>query len=186
MRRHIWLLAMQTFIFLPKKSKLFIIRQGHVAWRSSFFSRNFETIGFIYHLTRVHRAGTSDSLSWSLQMFLCRVLWSNLSDFQFCSHWLCFLITSVCLTHPITLRLSPLAPSPRCLSLFRSTLGALNILASSHFLLPPRPSVRWENWPHKKWKGLFKRSSSVMKTYYCIPWCAARGGCCWPTAILFS
>lgn len=54
------------------------------------------------------------------------------------------------------------------------------------FSLPPRPSVRWENWPHKKWKGLFKRSSSVMKTYYCIPWCAARGGCCWPTAILFS
>lgn len=49
---------------------------------------------------------------------------------------ICFLITSVCLTHPITLRLSPLAPSPRCLSLFRSTLGALNILASSHFLFP--------------------------------------------------
>lgn len=145
MRRHIWLLAMQTFIFLPQKSKLFIIRQGHVAWRSSFFPETLKLLDLyiIWHVC-----------TEQVLLILCHCRYRCFSagfyeaTFLISSFALIdcvFLITSVCLTHPITLRLSPLAPSPRCLSLFRSTLGALNILASSHFLLPPRPSVRWEN-----------------------------------------
>lgn len=107
--------------------------------------------------------------------------------------WFPVLLSLIVFSYNLCLSDTPYHPAP----VSSCSLSPLFITFSVHsrrpqysrllsFSLPPRPSVRWENWPHKKWKGLFKRSSSVMKTYYCIPWCAARGGCCWPTAILFS
>lgn len=78
----------------------------------------------------------------------------------------------------------PGTPSLRvCLP--RSLLFPLLCYPLLSLLLAPSPSsVRWENWPHKKWKGLFKRNGRIMKTYYCIPRCTGCGSDRRPTAIL--
>lgn len=75
---------------------------------------------------------------------------------------------------------SPQPPSLLSLSLF--LVSSPLLLRSSNIpliLVLPRTSVRRENWPHEKWKGLFKRNGGVMKTHYCIPWCTA-----WPQSCL--
>lgn len=72
-----------------------------------------------------------------------------------------------------------------CICLPRSLLFPLLCYPLLSLLLAPSPSsVHWENWPHKKWKGLFKRNGRIMKTYYCILWCTGCGGDRRPTAIL--
>lgn len=150
------------------------------------FLPNFESVELLFYLAREHKKGLSISLSWLLQTFLCRVSWSNSFWFQVCSHWLCsfFLFCNLCFSDTPNQLASV---TSRALSPLFITFSVYSV--PSIFLLPlifSQPSVRRENWPHKKWKGLFKRNGSVMKTYYCIPWCTACGGCCWPTALLFS
>lgn len=73
------------------------------------------------------------------------------------------------------LPLPPLNTNNHASSSFFSSLFSLRLHLWSprpHFPLP-HPS-HWENWPHKKWKGLFKRSGSLMKTDYCVTWCSWR------------
>lgn len=95
----------------------------------------------------------SISLSWWLQMFLCRTLFSKL---LWCAD-----------------TLSPPSITPCCLSLFSRTPPSLH---NSLPLISLHPAG--ENWPRKKWKGFFKRKSSVMKTYYCIPACGGATQSC--------
>lgn len=149
-RRHIWLLAMQTF------------------------SPNFESISFVFYLAH----GAQE------RYFHVFVLVATDVSFMKQPFHFRFALTDIFFFFFLLCRL-PL-PLPRCLSLFSVYPRALGVLPFLSFSLSLTQCVRRENWPHKKWKGLFKRNGSIMKTYYCIPWCAACGCRRWPAAILFS
>lgn len=184
-RRQIWLLAIQTFIFPPQKKKLFIIWQGHIACKSFFylifFFTNFKII-FISSCTCTRKVFLFLCLG-CYRCFFAGFYEAVSFDFRVVFHFF---------PDIITLHLSRHTPPHHHhhLATVYHFFGLLSVpsIFSLPLIPPPRshPSVRRENRPHKIWKGLFKRNSSVMKTHYCIPWCSACGGRCWPATILFS
>lgn len=88
--------------------------------------------------------------------------------------------------HYITPRLSPPPPLSALLSSHFSFSSVPSAFCRPIILPAPHQSVQQQNWPHKKWKGLFKRNGSIMKTYYCMKRCTACGRRRWPAAVLFS
>lgn len=166
-----------TYIYIGLKDSWWEVSTGgdtFGCWPCKLFLQILKVfhLYFIWHM--VHKKDISTSLSWLPQTCLS---WSNL--------FISGLLSLISFFFFFLLRRLPL-PLPRCLSLFSVYPRALGVLPFLSFSLSLTQCVRRENWPHKKWKGLFKRNGSIMKTYYCIPWCAACGCRRWPAAILFS
>lgn len=135
---------MQTFIFPPQKRKLFIIWQGHVAWKSFF--PNSESIEFLFFsILYVHK-----------KVFLCLCLgcyrcfsagfYKVMSfDFRFALIDCAFFPTSVFLTHPLTVHhfWFPLHPVYHLFGLISPSVPSIFSLILIFSL--PLPSVRREN-----------------------------------------
>lgn len=135
------------------KGKLFIICQGHEAW-NIFFPKLWKYLSFIL-------SGTCGQ-----ERYFCFFVLVA-TDVTFSISALLWLIVCFFLKFFLLLYF-PGTPS-LCICLPRSLLFPLLCYPLLSLLLAPSPSsVRWENWPHKKWKGLFKRNGRIMKTYYCI------------------